>query len=84
VTNEIWRSDNENASNVRIVSSNGLESIALAAITAAITTFAGTATGIATINLRLRVNAQPVINLRNLLKLKHNQQSDERQVTRTK
>ena len=31
-----------------------------------------TGTGTATINLKLRVNAQPVINLRKLLKLKHN------------
>jgi hypothetical protein len=52
----------------QITSNKGLESITLAAITAAISTF--TEPGIATINLK--VNAQPVINLRKLLELKHN------------
>jgi hypothetical protein len=86
VTNEIWRNDNENASDVRIISNRiisntGLDSMTTtlaAIITAAITTFK--TTGIATMNLRLKVNAQPVIKikgftLRKLLKLKHNQQS---------
>jgi hypothetical protein len=74
------RKDSNERSDVRIISNKGLESITLAAITtAAMTTITGTTTGTATIDLRLRVNAQPVINLRKLLKLKlkHNQQSIE-------
>jgi hypothetical protein len=79
-----WRNDNRNASDVRIISNKGLDSMTktLAAITtAAITTFRET--GIATIDLRLRANHQPVIkgfNLHKLLKLKHNQ-SNERLVS---
>jgi hypothetical protein len=71
------RKDNNEDEDNRIISNNGLESITLAAAitTAAMTTFTGT--GIATIDLRLRVNAQPVINLGKLLKLKHNRQSDD-------
>jgi hypothetical protein len=71
------RKDNNEDEDNRIISNNGLESITLAAAitTAAMTTFTGT--GTATIDLRLRVNAQPAINLRRLLKLKHNQQSDD-------
>jgi hypothetical protein len=73
------RKDNNERSDNRIISNKGLESITLATTitTAAITTFTGT--GIATIDLRLRVDAQPVINIRRLLKLKlkHNRQSND-------
>jgi hypothetical protein len=67
-----WKSDNgnENASDVRITSNNGLESITLAAIAAAITTFK--TTGTYTIDLKVNHQPAPAINLRKLLKLKHN------------
>ena len=78
MTNETWRSDNRNASDVMIISNTGSDSMTttLTAITttAAITTFTGTGTTTATIDLRLRVNHQPVINLRKILKLKHSHQ----------
>jgi hypothetical protein len=81
VTNEIWRSDNKNASDVMIISNTGLDSMTTT-LAATITTAAMSTvieSGIATIDLRLRVNHQPVIKgkglvaLRQLLKLKHNQ-----------
>ena len=73
MTNETWRSDNENASDVRIISNKGLESITLAAITAAMTTFTEPGTTTINLTLRLRVNHQPAINLRRFFSLKHNQ-----------
>jgi hypothetical protein len=57
-----WKSDNENRSVVKIISDKELDPTSMMTIT-----------GTATINLRFRVNHQPVINLLKLLKLKHNQ-----------
>jgi hypothetical protein len=70
--NQKRKNSNERSENI-IILNEGLELITLAVITIAITTFTGP--GIATINLK--VNAQPAINLRKLLRLKHNQQSDD-------
>ena len=73
-----WKNDNKNASDVRIISNTGLDSMTTAAITtAAMSTFTGTGTGIGTYTIDLKVNVQPAINLRRLLKLKHNQQSND-------
>jgi hypothetical protein len=74
--NQKRKDSNEDEDN-RIISNKGSESITLAATitTAAMTTIIEP--GTATIDLRLRVNAQPVINLGRLLRLKHNQQSND-------
>jgi hypothetical protein len=84
VTNETWRDDNKNSSDVRIISNKGLESTIAAVITtAAITTFTGTATATGTATINLKVNPQPAtatkgfnLNLRNLFRLKHSETID--------
>jgi hypothetical protein len=67
VTNEIWKNDNNKERNtIKIILNIELEPTQTQTQTpTAITT--------AAIDLRLRVNHQPAISLRRLLKLKHNQ-----------